>query len=245
MFQQYSSENHNSCSSCSRSSSSGECLELALLQEAVLPVPPPWPAYKFYFFFFFTFPRHLQCCTVNLPPKNSQGGNRFVFSCTTSPDLVHWMIRKVILEHFRNAALSSCSVSVSGMGEKKSCLGWGVKYSHVCVVMGFCWVWEQEKAQPGWLCEISLVILLVCVSAGFRKGRFLYCTNTFSSISGAVHTFLIIEDKIKRGHAVLISEYVICEKNPWLFCSIVWFLSVNLALYLTDPCTKTTHSPPY
>lgn len=56
MFQQYSSENHNSCSSCSRSSSSGKCLELALLQEAVLPVPPPWPAYKFYFLFFSPFP---------------------------------------------------------------------------------------------------------------------------------------------------------------------------------------------
>lgn len=238
MFQQHSSENHNSCSSCSRSSSSGKCLELALLQEAVLPVTPPWPAYKFYFLFFSPFPGIYSAAQWTCHLKTARGGNRFVFSCTTSPDLVHWMIRKVILEHFRNAALSSCSVSVSGMGEKKSCLGWGVKYSHVCVVMGFCWVWEQEKAQPGWLCETSLVILLVCVSAGFRKGRFLYCTNTFSSISGAVHTFLIIEDKIKRGHVVFI-----CEKKTWLFCSIVWFL--NLELYLTDPCTKTTHSPPY
>lgn len=81
---------------------------------------------------------------------------------------------------------------VSKMGETKSWLGWAVKWLHVCVVVGFYCVRESEKAQPNWLCETSLVIFLVCVSAGFRKGKFLYCTNTFSSVSGAIHTFLIV-----------------------------------------------------
>lgn len=124
------------------------------------------------------------------------------------------MTRKVISEHFRNATVKACSVYASGMGETKSQLGWMAEQLRVCVVAGYFPVMGEEDAHPSCLCETSIVIFLVWVSASLQNWQiFENDTNTFSLSSCAIHMLQIIVNKIKRGHEVFVSERLIFEKK--------------------------------
>lgn len=84
----------------------------------------------------------------------------------------------------------------------------------------------------------------------FRTGISESDTKTFFWSFCVIHMLLIIENKIKRGHEVFVSEQERPEKeiqntDPWLVHSTVLFLSMTVELDLAYHCTKASHNPPH